>query len=197
MKNTKLSEDSKSAPLSGTPRGRDKSGHSAFNHWLFQTMAHGQRAERGEVRYLILDALSDKTRHGYDIIREIATRSEEVYSPSTGVVYPTLHMLEKSGFVRAYEENGTKLFCITDEGRQELEKNRKEVEDAYARLCGHMPVLRGEDFKAIGKQVDRILKSLKKAFQRGQMAPDKVGTICASLEEAAGRIEKILKDKKH
>ena len=50
--------------------GRGFPGHPP-HHWFSQMMGPRQRAERGEVRYLILDALSDKARHGYDIIREI------------------------------------------------------------------------------------------------------------------------------
>ena len=175
---------------------RGKSGRPSFNHWLFQTMAYGQRAEKGEVRYLVLDALADRARHGYDIIRSIASRSEQVYSPSTGVVYPTLHVLEDGELVRSYEADGLKLFEITDAGRQELEDNREVIEDIYDRLCGHVPTLQGESFQALGRQVDRIFKSLKKSFQSGQLGADKVDAICGVLEEASERIDKILNKKR-
>src|SRR4051794_14383715 len=57
------------------------------------------RAERGGVRYLVLDAVRETPRHGYEIMAAIEERSGGAYRPSPGVVYPTLQMLEEFGHV--------------------------------------------------------------------------------------------------
>jgi DNA-binding PadR family transcriptional regulator len=172
--------------------GRGFSGHP-FHHWFSQMMSPEQRVERGEVRYLILDALSDKSRHGYDIIREIEKRSESIYKPSPGAVYPTLQLLEESGFVRSREEEGRKLYELTDEGRKELKENQEEVEDTYERLCKHSSIFQLENFQAMSEQVERIFKSIRRSFYRGRIDSKKINDIRLVLKEATNRIEEILK----
>lgn len=176
----------------GRSRRRSFSGYPPHN-WFSHMMCHGQRAERGEVRYLILDSLSDKPRHGYDVIQEIEKRSEGIYKPSTGAVYPTLQMLEESGFVSSYEGGGRKLYELTDEGRKELEENQEEVEDIYERLCWHSSLSQGKNFQAMAEQVERMFRSLRRSFQRGQIDSSKMDDIRLVLEEAENRIEEILK----
>ena len=71
---------------------------------------------RGNVKFAILDMLKEQPRHGYDIIREMEERSGGIYSPSPGVIYPTLQALEDQDFVKSAEDGGKKVYSITDEG---------------------------------------------------------------------------------
>src|SRR5688572_13142118 len=61
------------------------------------------RAERGEIRYLVLDAIKERPRHGYEVIQHIEQRTGGSYRPSPGVIYPTLQMLEELGHARVVE----------------------------------------------------------------------------------------------
>jgi DNA-binding PadR family transcriptional regulator len=76
------------------------------------------RARRGDVRAGILAVLNERAMHGYDVIRELETRSGGRWRPSPGSVYPTLQMLEDEGLVHGEERNGRKVFEITDAGRE-------------------------------------------------------------------------------
>jgi hypothetical protein len=71
---------------------------------------------RGNVKFAILDLLKEQPRHGYDIIREMEERSGGVYSPSPGVIYPTLQALEDQDFVNSTEQDGKKVYSITEAG---------------------------------------------------------------------------------
>src|SRR5262245_17769288 len=106
-------------------RGRD------FGFFASHFGEPGPRAERGGVKYLLLDALSDAPRHGYEIMQVIEERSRGAYRPSPGVVYPTLELLAETGLVRASEKEGRKIYEITEAGRKELEANRDSVADFY------------------------------------------------------------------
>ncbi len=92
----------------------------------------GPRAERGGVKYLVLDAVAEAPRHGYEIMQVIEERSKGGYRPSPGVIYPTLQLLEEMGLVRGSEKEGRKVYEITEAGRRELEANRETVRDFYA-----------------------------------------------------------------
>ncbi|MEW6058872.1 MAG: PadR family transcriptional regulator [Actinomycetota bacterium] len=85
----------------------------------------GRRARRGDVRTALLSLLGDRPMHGYDLIRELEERSGGMWRPSPGSIYPTLQMLEDEGLVTSNEQDGKRVYSITDAGRAELEE-RKE-----------------------------------------------------------------------
>jgi DNA-binding PadR family transcriptional regulator len=94
------------------------------------------RARRGEARYLLLDALRDGPKHGYEIIRALEERSSGQYAPSPGTVYPTLQYLEDLGLVRAEQEAERRVYHLTETGRAELNAHAEEVDSFWARLRG-------------------------------------------------------------
>ena len=69
----------------------------------------GTRAGRGEVRAAVLALLAEAPMHGYQIIQELATRSDGAWTPSAGSVYPTLQLLADEGLVIAEESAGKKV----------------------------------------------------------------------------------------
>ena len=85
----------------------------------------GTRAGRGEVRSAVLALLAERPMHGYQIIREIEERSSGSWKPSAGSVYPTLQLLEDEGLVTSEEQDGKRVYTITDAGRAELEERRE------------------------------------------------------------------------
>ena len=81
------------------------------------------RGKRGDVRAAILALLTERPMHGYEMIQQIAERSNGLWKPSPGSVYPTLQLLTDEGLITASESEGSKkLFELTDEGRAAAEK---------------------------------------------------------------------------
>jgi DNA-binding PadR family transcriptional regulator len=78
----------------------------------------GPRARRGDVRAALLTLLAEEPRNGYQLMQEIERRSEGVWRPSPGSVYPALQQLEDEGLVRSDESEGRRLFHLTDSGRE-------------------------------------------------------------------------------
>ena len=73
---------------------------------------------------------------GYDIIKAIEDQVGGAYSPSAGVVYPTLTMLEELGYVTVNTADGAKkLHTITAEGRAYLDAYRPTVDALLARMA--------------------------------------------------------------
>jgi DNA-binding PadR family transcriptional regulator len=67
-----------------------------FRHFFeFEGHGHGHARffEKGDLKYVILDLLKDKPRHGYEIIRALEDRFHG-FTPSAGSVYPTLQLLD-------------------------------------------------------------------------------------------------------
>jgi DNA-binding PadR family transcriptional regulator len=90
---------------------------------LRRGLGSGRRGRRGDVRAAILTLLAERPMHGYEMIREITRRSQELWRPSPGSVYPTLQLLDDEGLIAGTETEGSKkLFELTDQGRTAAEK---------------------------------------------------------------------------
>src|ERR687883_295107 len=69
----------------------------------------GRFFAHGDLRLVILHLIAEKPRHGYEIIKAIEERVAGAYSPSPGVIYPGLTLLEELGYVTVSTEGGKKL----------------------------------------------------------------------------------------
>ena len=97
-------------------------------------MAFGRRFfESGEVRLAILSLLSDGPKHGYQLMKELEERSGGVYKASAGSIYPTLQQLEDVDLITSDQQNGKRVYSLTDAGRRELEKDPEAVRRIWAR----------------------------------------------------------------
>lgn len=116
----------------------------------------GRRARRGDAKYLLLELIAEKPRHGYEIIKELEGRAHGWYKPSPGTVYPTLQMLEEGGFLTSAEVEGRKVYTITDAGREMLaEVSRERARERGSEGEGPGP------FAAFGWQPPRHLHELR------------------------------------
>ena len=106
------------------PRGRGGWGGGAFRV--------GKMLADGDLRLIVLTLLEESPRHGYEIIKALEERSSGIYSPSPGVVYPTLTYLEEVGYAISSAEGSKKVYSITEAGRAHLEENREVAELAMS-----------------------------------------------------------------
>jgi len=89
----------------------------------------------GDLQLLILLLLSEKPRHGYEIIKAIEEHSSGAYTPSPGMVYPALTYLEEMSYANTSAEGTKKLYSITPEGMTFLDKNRAVADEIWQRLA--------------------------------------------------------------
>ncbi len=78
----------------------------------------GRKARRGDIRTAALLLLAEEPRNGYQIMQEVQERSDGVWRPSPGSVYPALQQLEDEGLIRSSEGGGGtgKVFELTEAG---------------------------------------------------------------------------------
>jgi DNA-binding PadR family transcriptional regulator len=172
----------------GRHADRHFGGHHGFGR-------HGRGRERvfdqGDLRLVILHLVAEKPRHGYELIKAIEEQLGGAYSPSPGVIYPTLTLLEEMGLIaQATSEGSRKLFAITDEGTAHLAENRAAL-DA---ILGRMAQL-GAREAAIPASMMRAWENLKYALNlkvsRGVVSPEQAQAITAKLDALAGEIERL------
>ena len=98
----------------------------------------GPRARRGDVRAALLLLLEEQPQNGYQLIQEIERRTEGVWKPSPGSVYPALQQLEDEGLVHTIELEGKRAYELTPEGREYVESNREELGNPFEAATGGM-----------------------------------------------------------
>ncbi|MFL5844874.1 MAG: PadR family transcriptional regulator [Solirubrobacteraceae bacterium] len=99
----------------------------------------GRRAGRGDVRAAILLLLAEEPRNGYALMQEVEQRSDGVWRPSPGSVYPALSLLEDEGLVRVREGGSGRTFELTDAGTAHVEEQREAFGEPWKDAMGDMP----------------------------------------------------------
>jgi DNA-binding PadR family transcriptional regulator len=122
----------------------------------------GPRVRRGDVRAAILDLLSEgQSWNGYQIIQEIGERTQGVWRPSAGSVYPALQQLEDEGLIQAEAgEDRRRNYTLTDEGRAYVESHRDQLRASW------------DASPAQVQQANKILADTRKALYRILAADD-------------------------
>jgi DNA-binding PadR family transcriptional regulator len=146
--------------------------------------------DTGELRLVILQSLAVKPSYGYEIIKAVEEQLAGAYSPSPGVVYPTLTMLEEEGYaVVASTEGNKKRYAATEHGLEHLKQHQGILE-----AIGHRMEKMG---KAYGQerapQIMRAIMNLKFALKMrarsGKLSPEQTRKIAEAIDAAARVID--------
>ncbi len=127
----------------------------------------GPRVRRGDVRMAILDVLATAARegeggesvNGYQVIQQIAERSDGGWRPSPGSVYPTIQQLQDEGLVDTDDERGRRSLRLTESGQAYVADHADELAAVW------LPFERSTE-KAAGRTEQVDLKS-----ELGQVMP--------------------------
>jgi len=91
-------------------------------------MFRGPRARRGDVRVAILMVLAERPGTGYGIIQALEDRSGGAWRPSPGSVYPTLEQLISEGLVSQTDQEGAKMYALTETGQRHVATHRESFD---------------------------------------------------------------------
>jgi len=153
-------------PGFGWGRGRGPGGGDMFRI--------GRLFAQGDLKLLALALIAEQPRHGYEIIKLIEEKTNGWYSPSPGVIYPTLTYLEEAGYLASESEGSKKRYRITPEGERYLKSNRDIVDVVLDRLA------------AVGRKMARMRRAFGGEGDRSGL-PQMIGAAIANLGEAAGK----------
>jgi DNA-binding PadR family transcriptional regulator len=172
-------------------------GHMRHHRWNHEG-AHGRHGrgwrrgrvfDHGELRPVILKLIADKPRHGYDVIKAIEERLGGAYSPSPGVIYPTLAMLEEMGHIVQTVGEGKKLYTVTATGTGWLDENRVAVEAIFARMDQAGAALGPSP--PIMRAMENLRLALRLRLEQGPVTPDQARAIAAAIDAAATAVESV------
>lgn len=179
-------------------RQQRRGGDAGWEGWPFgrgwRRPGRGDRLfDRGDLKYVILDLLWQRPRHGYDVIRALEERFGGLYSPSPGTVYPTLQLLEDQGYVSSAEQDGKKVYTVTEAGRDFLAEHTETVEGIRARTeRGRGGASQAEVHALLGELRDLAGTVFRQASHGAFHDPERVKQLRGVVARARTEIEAIL-----
>lgn len=151
----------------------------------------GRFFDHGDLKLVILALVAGQPRHGYEIIKAIEDMTGGTYSPSPGVIYPTLTLLEDIGHVTVEATAGNrKQAAITDTGRAFLAEHDAEVKVIFARMEAAASEGRGPENPSLIRAMGNLKLAMRLRFARGGFGPESIAAIASALDEAAAKIER-------
>ncbi len=162
--------------------------HRHFGGWAGEQP--GRPFDHGELRYILLKLIAEKPRHGYELIKAIEERSGGIYTPSPGVVYPTLTLLEEMNYVALAEIGNKKQYSITAEGAKFLDDNREFVDEVMGRMAETNRTWSGGPAPQILRAFLNLKAALLLRLGKGRLSEEQVRSIAAVLDRAATEIER-------
>ena len=150
----------------------------------------GRGFGHGGLRLVLLKLLSEKPSHGYELIKAIEERAGGAYSPSPGVVYPTLSWLEDEGFITIEAgEDGRKIARITDAGHAFLAEKGETVDALFAAMKEAGPESGHGDYAQLFRAMQNLGGALKTRGMK-PMAQADIETIVDLIDGLARKIER-------
>ncbi len=148
----------------------------------------GRKARRGDIRTAALLLLAEEPRNGYQIMQEVEERSDGAWRPSPGSVYPALQQLEDEGLIRSQEQDGRKLFAITDEGRALLGERGEDRPAPWEEMSG--------DVSSAAHHLGRLMREVAIAFSQVMRtgSEEQIGKAAEVLAGARRDLYRILAD---
>jgi DNA-binding PadR family transcriptional regulator len=152
--------------------------------------------EHGALRFVLLKLIGDQPSHGYELIKAVEDKLAGRYSPSPGVVYPTLTLLEELDYVTVAPSDGArKLYTITDAGRSFLAENQETVDAIFARMAARREDASEAEQPDRAPQIIRAVENLRLALclrlARKPLSEETINAIAGTLDSAAQSLERL------
>lgn len=141
----------------------------------------------GDLKLMLLALIADQPCHGYDLIRQIEALFDGAYSPSPGVIYPTLTFLEESELIQGDADGGKKRYGITAAGQQFLTEQAVALDGVKMRIDVSKRSLRGHDRPP---EIHEAVHNLRHALQmhHGRWNPEEILRVRDLLNDTAKAI---------
>jgi len=148
--------------------------------------------DAGDVKLAILKLLSEQPSYGYQLIKTMEQCLGGGYTPSAGVIYPTLTMLEEEGLIAVSATEGSKkVYALTPEGVQHLGANSERVRELFQRLEHTGEQFRRGRSPELMKAFINLRSAVMARVARQSASPELIQKIAEALNQAARTIDEL------
>ena len=172
-------------------RGR----HGFGGHWRGRWergFGGGRLFDAGDLKLVILKLLSEQPSYGYQLMKTMEERLAGGYTPSAGVIYPTLTMLEEEGLATAATSEGNrKVYSVTPQGLEYLKANKDRVDELFERLEETGRGYRHGRSPELMKAMHNLRGAILARVFRGNATPEQIARITEAVNAAAKAIDEL------
>jgi DNA-binding PadR family transcriptional regulator len=145
----------------------------------------------GEIRLALLSMLESGPKHGYELMKELETKSGGIYKASAGAIYPALQQLEDEGLVTSDQAAGKRTYSLTEAGKQELQREADTVKKIWQRAeqAGDWGPWIGPEGAEVMRPASELMKAAMRAATRSSHDSARIAKIRAILERTKKEIE--------
>lgn len=147
----------------------------------------GRLLDQGMLRFVVLQELDRQPCHGYELIKRLSEQSGGIYSPSPGMIYPMLTMLEDLDLVAVTAEGNKRLYRLTEQGKSFLAANRQLAEAVAQRL----EALRKDEWENLRIRLQLLRDVIQERLSEVQERPDLVAQLKEILENTLEQIRAV------
>ncbi|WAC74044.1 PadR family transcriptional regulator [Roseateles sp. SL47] len=152
----------------------------------------GRMFEHGAIKLLALGLVAERPCYGYELIKHIEALVGGDYSPSPGVIYPTLTYLVDMGWATIQDgEGGRKQYTITSAGLAQLAQQGEELQGLKERLQQGRERMVARRSPDIERAMGNLKAVLHQRFADGQVSPELTRRIAALIDDAASTIQQL------
>ena len=151
----------------------------------------GRMFDAGDIRLVILKLLSEQPSYGYQLMKTMEQTLAGGYTPSAGVIYPTLTMLEEEGLATSTSENNKKIYSLTTEGVEYLESNKERIGELFERLEETGRGIERGRSPEIMKAFMNLRSAVMARVSRESVKPEQIRKITEAINAAAKAIDEL------
>jgi DNA-binding PadR family transcriptional regulator len=148
--------------------------------------------DAGDIRFVVLKLLAEQPSYGYQLIKTMEERLAGGYTPSAGVIYPTLTMLEEEGLAAVTtSEANRKVYSVTQQGLDYLAANQHRVDELFERLEETGRGFRHGQSPELMKAMHNLRGAILARVFRGNATPEQIAKITEAVNAAAKAIDEL------
>jgi DNA-binding PadR family transcriptional regulator len=175
----------------GSPEARFDRGFGGRRHEHRHGGGRDRLFDAGDLKLVILKLLSERPSYGYQLIKAMEERLAGGYTPSAGVIYPTLTLLEEEGLAASTVESNKKVYSVTPEGTEFLEENKVRVDALFERLDEAGRGFQRGRSPEIMKAFQNLRGAVLARVSRGNATEEQIAKIAEAINAAAKAIDEL------
>lgn len=149
----------------------------------------------GLIQLAVSHLLLEKPMHGYQIMKELADRSGDIYTPSAGTVYPVLQALQDRGYVSVAEFEGKNVYELNASGREYiLERSHDQsLDDFWVEWRQALAWKQSKEARLIKDELVLLKEQIYQAEKYVRQQPDQAQELISLLADFRKKIAALQK----
>ncbi|HBV40035.1 MAG TPA: transcriptional regulator [Erwinia sp.] len=144
-----------------------------------------------DVRLLLLHFIAQGAAHGYELIKTIEDLSRGEYSPSPGLIYPNLTLLEEMDCIESRDPQAArKAYSLTRHGERQLAEGQETLHFIINRLSSMAILVNNRSIPEVERAIHNMRTALNMRLSQPDLAKQTLHDIIDALDEAARKIER-------